>query len=1508
MSRTRANFSDLQAPVESRQLPKYLFSDFNLSIQLLSRLVVYGIIHLQAARSPALPKMGNNDDDALTAGDSLPDLELDGTGYDANVELMLLQIRGTSNEAVPPNLRAVLDDQVDFAWPAAQRPQSPLLMERPRSSGIDTAAFSFARPAQNRKPFSLQPTSRRPSPSTLPAESGDNEHVVAKSRNNGQKDKAKSTAVPHTQSAEPATSPPNVKTFSSSTEQRKDQGEEKTIATTSNQEAWPESQNTVQVEQAIQPEPEPESNPQLLAPDVSMQDSLALSRIRCDQLPDQLETCEPVMDKALSFKYPDLGQNAVPESHTIDNQWKVVKRRHSDKRRAAKRGSHAPSNRTSFQVPEEVLFQQLISRLRAREESEAVASNLQKEMEANLSTLKEENQALKEDLEILGSKLRQRTTEAKAYRSQTNSWKSKLAKVKAFLNDLGADYQNLRGEAIHLKATRKSLDKERKEITEDIKDVKSRLVEITQASRDRRGCLSESEGLISSLGEELKHARERARYSQDQLADEKKRSHLLELSIQNSSHSQDRKLDLIKTNQLEIVKRIESAFEATSKKWEFSNTVSTDALERKMNDLLTSLRSTTDSLSVDKIDVQQCREIICTFESRMDAATRQLGEDIGSHNELAEKLMTGLEEQVQGIKDSVSDGSALLKQLSTSEDQGNQLQALLEEAVPAFEKLDSIIKGLRDTEVNLGEKMQSLEARLSEAKLPERMEDNYFHTSDKLRLENEIKHLTIMLKSTEEKLGAQQLESMQKQNELREMAARVHQAELDAAKFESHIANLQEPLDVTKSEVHESIYRVAASSRQQCGAEFEQRLHELSMEKLEIEAGMQRAREQLAEAQCRLTEADNTARSQRSDLEALLAERQKRIQDLEASEAEHAINMKKQEADIQRLREQEVVLTAQQTSLQSQLNEAHQKSDSFTEELLEAMTENRSSLGALHASFSALQGNLAKKEENCQALHDSLSFIQDKLAKKEAECRSLQDCLTVVQVELARKEVQCHALQSEVSSLEHETSQNEDACRALQDSLSSLQSDFKEKEENCQALQGSLVTLQQEVAQNKETHQALQDSHSSLQGKFARKEGHCQALQQSLSSIQSDLAKKEEEFQALNKQLEDANGARQNLESGKAKAQAQILPLLKRVQDSESGMKQAREVLHRMGITHLEQPWSDTLDQLETTLQAVNEDRSAIDRQLQVQEKLPETSASDEIHKINHGADICKGEQPATGTVEPKTPADHSLKPLLSEQAGIIVPFSTFHQEMSPIPGSAAENEVIDPSCVLTQTPDRILSTQELNDPARPEKDDPFMDIDTACGIKTLETPSLQHAAAQQITSLCMQEQTDPSAPTEQGHFQPKAPVPGRKVSFVTWKSTAELDTFQVPDSQEKDESNFLESLNGDNPARTNRWTYSKRQRETVTKQQNTSSSERVSSQTEEQTRSKKVKISMSSSVVAQTRTASELYERRNSPTRLVSRSSRVPSNGPVPGQKVTRGPRRSGRQKRGDKYNARFS
>ncbi|KAL4920828.1 hypothetical protein BDW62DRAFT_164706 [Aspergillus aurantiobrunneus] len=405
--------------------------------------------------------MENDDTDALSTGDPLSGPKFDGNGYDTKEEVLLLQVMEETKEGASPNLQAVLDDRVDLGWPSAQRQQSSLLMERPQSPGIDTSTFSFAKAVQNGKPFSLQPALRHPTGANH--EKPGQDRGLVRSNSDEGSNQARASVRSRTRSAEFSENSHNVDPSSVTTNQRKDKGEHIPFPAVPNTDARTESRTSVdfRIGQTVPSQPGPQCKQSQLSSEHPIRETSS-SQLIHDQLPSQSHNGDKGLNRLPSFERLDLGQNDLSVSRLNTDQWKIVKRRHkshSDKRRATTRVSYAPSD-TSLQVPEEVLFQQLIGRLRAREESEAVASNLQKEMEANMTALREENNVLKEELQLMGRKLQKRTTEARAYKLQTDSWKSKLAKVKIFLNELGAGYQNLRGEAIHFKATRKSLDKE----------------------------------------------------------------------------------------------------------------------------------------------------------------------------------------------------------------------------------------------------------------------------------------------------------------------------------------------------------------------------------------------------------------------------------------------------------------------------------------------------------------------------------------------------------------------------------------------------------------------------------------------------------------------------------------------------------------------------------------------------------------------------------------------------------------------------------------------------------------------------------------------------------------------------------------------------------------------------------------------------------------------------------------------------------------------------------------
>ncbi|KAL3467373.1 hypothetical protein BJX64DRAFT_283691 [Aspergillus heterothallicus] len=921
--------------------------------------------------------------EALTTGELPSVSELDRNGHEPNEELLLLQMMEVANDVASPNLDAILDDGANFSWQSGQRQQSPLLMERPQTSGIEATSFSFAKPAQNSRPFSLQPLkvgAAVPTPLENPRQNGLAEVECPSKGNQTNVSSSKTTRAPTRSYSYNAEKP------SASTDQvqRSNSNNPLTVEPESrpdldHQSALENQEGQVRKSPINPGQDHQNPVPENIEDNVQGAQYLPMSRTRYGRV-DHFGDAEELI-RGASYEDLALEINGLPEPPSQHDQWKVVKRRPSDKRRANKRESRVPSNVKNSQVPEEVLFQQLIGRLRAREESEAVASHVQKEMEAKITTLQDENKALHEELQKVASKLRQRTNEARIYKSQTDSWKSKLAKIKNFLNELGADYQNLRGEAIHFKAARRSLDKERKEISETIEDVKTRLNQMSQFSRERRGCLLESESLIATLRQELKRANEIARYSQNQVVDEKKRSHLLELYIQNSSRTQDKKLELVKSGQLELMKKLEAALKSRSNDCELSQIIS-DNFRHKMEEIVALVRSTAERISDEKISMQQCRKIVSEFESRVDSTTRQLTQEIERNSDFTGKKMSELETQLQLFRASIGEGSALFTELSASGSRCFSLESKLNEIIPRLENFNFGIDGLQQKEATLGQQIDQLERSLSEAKLPEQFGKNYIHLSEKLNLENEMQQLCSKLKSTEEKLEAHRVDSLEKHQELLRVTALAHQAELNAAKFESQATGLQEKLRATEAKARDDQDQAIARSRDQCMADFQRQLHAVMMDKAAVEVATERVKEKLAQAQNKLVEVENTAKEQRRDLESLLAERQTRIDDLEKVRNEFTSNLAKQEAEITKLRDQETNLTSQQISLQLQLGEANRRSDSLENERARATAESQKALESLQDNLSSLRSELVKKEGEHQALTrelESMNVTRDNL-------------------------------------------------------------------------------------------------------------------------------------------------------------------------------------------------------------------------------------------------------------------------------------------------------------------------------------------------------------------------------------------------------------------------------------------------------------------------------------------------------------------------------------------------
>lgn len=83
---------------------------------------------------------------------------------DENDELLLLQMPDFNEHPVSPSLKAVLDkgDDVNLLEPP-KFPAAPLVVERPRSSGLNTEDFCFTKPLQyGKKPSFVGPPKQTP--------------------------------------------------------------------------------------------------------------------------------------------------------------------------------------------------------------------------------------------------------------------------------------------------------------------------------------------------------------------------------------------------------------------------------------------------------------------------------------------------------------------------------------------------------------------------------------------------------------------------------------------------------------------------------------------------------------------------------------------------------------------------------------------------------------------------------------------------------------------------------------------------------------------------------------------------------------------------------------------------------------------------------------------------------------------------------------------------------------------------------------------------------------------------------------------------------------------------------------------------------------------------------------------------------------------------------------------------------------------------------------------------
>lgn len=221
--------------------------------------------------------------------------------------------------------------------------------------------------------------------------------------------------------------------------------------------------------------------------------------------------------------------------------------------------------KSSVQLSENDLFEQLIERVKEREESHQNATVIKQQIEAENRKLKEANHNLQERLKKHQAHLAKATFDNKNQRAQLDQCKGKIATFKGVLNEFGREYERIRGQTIDVKETTVSLSREKEEIQASLSDLRMQLSKNAATMEGQREMLATSNATIAGLKEALEHAEGRSDLIKAQLTSERKRIVTLETYIQNESQSQARCLGIVRKEQSQVTEKLDNMSSQFSK-------------------------------------------------------------------------------------------------------------------------------------------------------------------------------------------------------------------------------------------------------------------------------------------------------------------------------------------------------------------------------------------------------------------------------------------------------------------------------------------------------------------------------------------------------------------------------------------------------------------------------------------------------------------------------------------------------------------------------------------------------------------------------------------------------------------------------------------------------------------------------------------------------------------------------------------------------------------------------
>ncbi|KAJ5688780.1 hypothetical protein N7462_003172 [Penicillium macrosclerotiorum] len=629
---------------------------------------------------------------------------------------------------------------------------------------------------------------------------------------------------------------------------------------------------------------------------------------------------------------------------------RVSKRRRETRKTTPSRLHRSISNNKSgaSQLTEDTLFELLIGRIRQREEDEALAASIQHQVEKQNIKLKEENSNLHKQVQISLANLQKVEQDARKRQSQMENWKEKVQKFRHVVDDLGRDYDVLRDESVQFRETTRSLKRDRNELFQAIDDIKLRISRAEGTIEEQRGLISEKESRISLLQQTLETWQQKYKSTKNEVVSEKTRTATLESYIQNYALSNAKKLTSIKEDQEKLIRDLSAGLESTAENSNNSRDLIIIEIQKVFDNALASIQALGETLSSEKLEVQNFTAIAQDMISHVSKSVQELLELTQSH---------------------MGPESMIFKQLSGCDTSSKSLSEKLHAVETVLSHSSELVQSLISTEDNLAQDLKDFNEKLVQAQIPKEeiqlQKELNAKFDENTQLQLLLQKMNFESESLQKQLDEKDSRILGLQRSLMETTEKTKIAEDHNQRLRIETTAIRGEMEVTEQRIRQEMNKEHAILKAQIESQYEERLKILQKDKDEFKMGSEELASKLSEVQGSLIKAKDFIADGQRERAILAQQTNDEMQQLRKSCTESMARLDAQTAEVQRYRESEATSCMERNDLQEQLRQSQENIHALEQRLSIAPTAREKfpvPSATPIVSFSALETQLSSEQ------------------------------------------------------------------------------------------------------------------------------------------------------------------------------------------------------------------------------------------------------------------------------------------------------------------------------------------------------------------------------------------------------------------------------------------------------------------------------------------------------------------------------------------------------------------